>query len=228
MVKLTETSNQDVSALVDDEFVGDSEVRLEGIGGNRESWETWQRYHLVRDVMQQDYTSSLDTDFASRVSRQIEMVELSDEVSEQNVVQPGAYAKPGRSRRKMNIPMLGLGMAASVALASLIGFQYFGAQDNPSPLNSQLSVASSGADAIVVADAASDTSKNGLLPAEFMDVSGTRWRPAIESPRDKQIEQRLNSLLTNHLEQAAMGKVHGILSHSRVVSYDLPANNEGN
>ena len=53
------------------------------------------------------------------------------------------------------------------------------------------------------------------------DSDGTRWRMADnEVPRNDEIEKRLNTLLTNHLEDASMGSVHGLVSHSRVVGYD--------
>jgi len=55
-----------------------------------------------------------------------------------------------------------------------------------------------------------------------MNDAGTRWRSMeSELPRNEDVEKRLNTLLTNHLEDASMGVgVQGMLSHSRVVGYD--------
>ncbi len=240
MAKLTESTNQAVSALVDDETVDNAGALLDEIAGNDESRATWHCYHLIRDVMQRDYSTALRPDLARAISRQLESEEFADEMPGGNVHNLNAYAKKsgvtssGRTgRRSFVMPIAGLGLAASVAVASFVGFQYFSATGQPDVSASDSTIAATGSSESDVVTAQTEpqspeTGQSGLLPRAVLSASGTRWRQATESPRDKLVEQRLNSLLTNHLEDAAMGKVHGILSHSRVVSYDLPVSNEGN
>ena len=49
---------------------------------------------------------------------------------------------------------------------------------------------------------------------------GTHWRDSGKQGHALKVEKQLNSYLTNHLEDAAMGKVSGMISHTRVVGYD--------
>ena len=110
-----------------------------------------------------------------------------------------------------NDAQLALGVPSSIAApdATL-------SQDNPSNLQT----------VSLQQQSESHVSANGLGQ---LDNTGTRWRMNSQVPRNKEIEQRLNTLLTNHLEDASMGRVHGMLSHSKVVSYDaMPEEQEDN
>ena len=106
-------------------------------------------------------------------------------------------------------------MAASVALAAVAGLQL---------LNSQSGANSSDGPQIARLEAGSSTVQTltlteGVVPA-VLTVGGTQWRGVSQEGHTRKVEQQLNSYLTNHLEDAAMGKVKGMISHTRVVGYD--------
>jgi negative regulator of sigma E activity len=107
-----------------------------------------------------------------------------------------------------------LGMAASVALATVAALQLFNRpQSDPAagPEIARLAPGSSTVEPLALT--------GGVVPA-VLTGGGTHWRDSGKQGHALKVEQQLNSYLTNHLEDAAMGKVKGMISHSRVVGYD--------
>ncbi len=206
----------------------------------------WQSMHLTRDVLQADYHSALDAGFAARLSRQIER----EEPPHQDSVVSFAAARDTRRRAPSSStppqsapfslwkPVAGLGLAASLAGAAFLFSQLWKSEASLDQQIAQIAdtPVTAVANTTPVANAVTNTNASDVQTVAFqsgepsMQVgnAGTRWRTDSTLPRNQQIEQRLNTLLTNHLEDASMGRVHGMLSHSRVVSYDsMPAKNEG-
>ena len=195
----------------------------------------WQSMHLTRDVLQADYNSALDANFASKLSLMIDQEEAH---TADNVVSFAA-ARSGRSERKQQAkpiqtapfavwkPVVGLGLAASLAGASFLFSQLWEANQPTQAGSAQ--VAANSAETNNVNTAISTDSRFASFtssPAAMDDV-GTRWRMESERPRNEDVEKRLNALLTNHLEDASMGVgVQGMLSHSRVVGYDSAPDNK--
>ena len=242
-----------LSALADNER-GDNEgmtdAELIGLAcKDKEAMLSWQCAHLTRDVLQADYTAALQPGFAARVSAQIaaeaplqidtdyqmkseRVVSLSD--ARQRAAQ-GKRARQPASRSavpnqnepfKLWKPVAGLGLAASLAGATLLFSQIWQTEKLDGP-----QVAESSGDAVtqpvVIAETDTVIESNDVetLQASVhvsvpMENRGTRWRMDSDLPRNEQIEQRLNTLLTNHLEDASMGRDTGMMSHSRVVGYD--------
>ena len=125
-------------------------------------------------------------------------------------------------------PVAGLGLAASLAGGAFLFSQLW--NENSSLVGgSDQTVATAPAEPSLNAPTTNVPSLNqndiqqvavGSTRSIGVENAGTRWR-SESSQRNKQVEQRLNALLTNHLEDATMGRVQGgMLSHSRVVSYD--------
>ena len=107
-----------------------------------------------------------------------------------------------------------LGMAASVALATVAALQLFNRpQSDPAagPEIARLPPGSSTVEPLALT--------GGVVPA-VLTGGGTHWRDSGKQGHALKVEQQLNSYLTNHLEDAAMGKVKGMISHRRVVGYD--------
>ncbi|OED38278.1 hypothetical protein AB833_20205 [Chromatiales bacterium (ex Bugula neritina AB1)] len=218
---------EQLSAFMDGELAGDAGVFSSFIGSNQSQRNRWQRYHLARDVMQRDYTPALSADFSAELARKLDLEDLPVQAannirSARNVAslssrsrRPGAqsYVQPRATLRNW-ISSAGLAMAASAA-ALFVGVNFSG---NNQPSISQ-SVAQLPAEQIEVP--VTTIPQNHILPAVLVTDVGTRWRGTDESSPDTLVSQRLNSYLTNHLEDTAMTKVHGMLAHSRVVSYDL-------
>ena len=107
-----------------------------------------------------------------------------------------------------------MGIAASVALAAVVAAQLFNSQ------NSQTGGSTTGGPKIARLAPGSSTVEpvtitSGVVPAVLTE-GGTHWR-SDEKRRAVKVEQQLNSYLTNHLENSAVG---GMISHSRIVGYD--------
>lgn len=219
------TNSPDIEALselMDGEYQGNPESLLDKAGCDASCKSTWHHYHLVRDVIQQEYQPALPVDFAARVSREVAR-EDNLSVPVQKVV--SLDSKRSATRKSwftgLGQPLMGLGMAASVAAAGFVAWQLIGTQNQPD--TESISVARLDAPAVVqTAEPATD----GLVPAVYVREAGTRWTATTADARNHQVEQRLNSLLMNHLEDSTMGQVQGMLAHSRVVAYDSVPSNE--
>lgn len=230
---------QALSALVDGEIEGDIDSLLNSASCDETCKAAWKRYHLVRDVMQRDYHPALASGFAARLSDQLALEEnLNTESSgRSNVVAladkksartaGGVHQRQARNSRRTWLPVAGLGLAASVAAAGFMAWQLTGQQntDNGNPIE----VAQVTNDQVLSPDTNEGNNQTLLLadaaPAIYKQELGTRWLATTAEPRNQQVEQRLNSLLINHLEDSTMGRVQGMLTHTRVVAYDsVPVN----
>lgn len=223
----TDSFKENLSAFADDEYAVDRDI-VEFACNDAEARTTWQCVHLMRDVMQADYHSALDVGFAARLAQKIE---LEESVHQSTVVSisSAADAKRAKSTSDRNQqkpfalwkPVAGLGLAASLAGAAFLVPQLL---ESTSPGNQQQLAQ------VPTTERAINGLQSGAQTVAFNRVNdaGTRWRSDSELPRNQQVEQRLNAMLTNHLEDASMGRVHGMLAHSRVVSYDsLSFRNKG-
>jgi len=104
-----------ISALIDGESSSDSEILLDSTVCENECKDTWQRYHLVRDVLQRDYHPSLGADFAKKVSRSLDGENESVESSESNVMSfadktDRLKARRNTGKRPAWLPVAGLGI----------------------------------------------------------------------------------------------------------------------
>ncbi len=140
-------------------------------------------------------------------------------------------------------PVAGLGLAASLAGASFLFSQLWQAnlwkvdQTGADSAQAGQTVASGAGAAAqdstltaatqqntdlleVLSLNAAATGGSGNGGSTTLGNEGTHWRMDDAAARNAEIEKRLNLLLTNHLEDASMGRVHGLVSHSRIVGYD--------
>jgi len=232
-----------LSALADDETLEIAEAELIELAcKDQDAMSAWRCMHLTRDVLQADYTPALSSDFAAQLSDRIaseDSLAIADMESE-GVVSMGA-ARERIARRKTSRsagqqtmassatqnepfrlwkPVAGLGMAASLAGATFLFAQLWQTDQADSGQIAALQNTTIDESLIQTAALTENTEQNAEVAAagEFATQianGGTRWRMDSELPRNKQIEQRLNALLTNHLEDASMGRVTGMLSHSR-------------
>ena len=209
---------------------------------------SWASMHLARDVMQGDYHSALPSDFASRISESIANEEAyamdvdsgyaaTNQLEDNSAgVVSMAQARDKLSRRRDRAnraasqskqpfvlwkPVAGMGLAASLAGAVFVGSQLV---ESEQPDSSSVAAVQQEQSTDVVAIAqqsAIDTQSAATLQAAIRNGSGgTRWRTDQDTSRNDTMEERLNILLTNHLEDASMGNVNGLISHSKVVGYD--------
>jgi len=212
-----------LSSLADGEQAEDSsfaqDAALEMALTDRDARSMWQATHITRDVLQADYHTSIDSDFANRVSALIDQeADIDNVVNINSARHSGAVSSTAAKSATSNSlwqPIAGLALAASIVGAGLI---FIPAWQSEQPDDSAQIASTDNADTTAPAIA---TVAATVPEASELQVAGTRWRMESEVPRNEEVEERLNALLTNHLEDASMGvPVRGMLSHSRVVSYD--------
>lgn len=122
-----------LSALMDEETVDN--VFLQSLSNDKTLQMSWQRYHLIRDVLRGDVGTVINLDIASRVESALEYEALPVE-SEISESQPTPYTWSGMSFWHKVRPWIGqltqISVAACVSLVVVIGVQtYNSAQDQP-------------------------------------------------------------------------------------------------
>jgi sigma-E factor negative regulatory protein RseA len=215
---MSEEDFKSLSLLMDGELPSEESARLirELVKDERLKSE-WTRQHRVRDALQGQLNSALDGGFAARVSAAVDAEptiiapQPLDAVSREADVPAEVVAIPvGRAKRSYNRPLAGLAIAASVAAVSLLALQVLdgGQGGGLLPASPQLA---SGTPLIAVPAGAG---------AQLVSSSGTHWSMPAEAERDAELEQRLNMYLSDHMEQAPINGVQGVLPYSRLVGYD--------
>lgn len=177
---------EQLSALVDGEFEElELELALRRLAKDKELKARWQRYHLISDALKNNLPEVIDMKFADRVSKAID----SEPALKTKTTTP---ISPVSSWYK---PIVGFGLAASVATVALLGMNML--QPDESPTTSSLSAVASSVPVTNVQTSAADQA----------NTAGGR------------LDSRLNSYLVNHNEYASMNRVHGMLPYVRMVGY---------
>jgi sigma-E factor negative regulatory protein RseA len=182
-----------LSAFVDEE-VSKMEVRrlCKGLLSDERELARWTRYCLMRDVLRGNLPAMIDMNFATNVMVRIGMDPLNVEVRQR--VLTDRWLKP----------TAGFGLAASVALAAVIGFQSLTNTSSTPPAVTQV--------AQIPVPAQQTFGKVSLNGARADQFSGNTL---VQSP---EIAARLHSYLVNHSEYAPS---QGMMPYARVVvGYD--------
>lgn len=185
----------------------------------------WARYHMIRDVLKNEPVQA-DPGVASRICAAIadepsysnitpfsgttavrESPELAETVAIQADVAPQAvdHKKPSW----INTGVAGFALAASVALVTVVGLNLFEQQEQP------------GVSQVASIEEVPFTQDNrAVLPvAEFVANTGSYWVSPESSERVSD-EQRLNMMLSQHIENSPTSVREGLLPYSRLVGYE--------
>ncbi len=203
-----------VSALIDGESdAAESAETLRKLGRDARLKAYWERQHLAREALHAELSPALDTGFAARVAAAVE-AEPAILAPQSRPVEPVAPAASGAPSGSVGYrrPLAGLAIAATVAAVSIAALQLF--DGGASPGVPRLAGQSAGQ------PAATTINVTGSSAAQLVSTPGTHWSAPSQTPRDRELEQRLNMYLSDHLEHATIGKVHGMLPYSRLVGYD--------
>jgi sigma-E factor negative regulatory protein RseA len=193
---MTVTKNERLSALVDDE-ADDFECRrlLDELGRNPDDLTRWERYHLIGDAVRGGLRRSANAGFAAGV-----MARIAHEPVPAPVIRTMG--------QRLVKPTAGLAMAASVAVAVLVGVvNVTGTPDADTP-----AVAEAG-------PAAAPAVARGVQVSDATVATATPLAPPALEPMDAS-DARLHSYIVNHAEHAA-GR--GLMPYVRVVGYETPA-----
>ena len=179
-----------LSAFIDEETSQFEAKRVcKRLLGSQGELARWSRYHIARDVLRGNLPTRVDVDFASKVMAKIE--------------QEAPLASGGRDWRRLPLkPVAGFGLAASIAVLTVLGLQTV---TGPSSNLSQVARLSS---------------SPGATPRSFQETSAQPVHLARSSAtrthnHGADMAARLNSYLVNHSEYAP---THGIMPYARVVA----------
>lgn len=186
---------------------------------------TWSRYHLIRDVIRND-SITVDTSLSASISHAIEEEPTYTNVSAIDGRNGGnaaavsstavdsdsdALVSDTQSPQKPSFwrtGLTGLALAASVALATVVGLNFWQGAPN----------AGSGVQSV-----ATTAVPGQVLPqVEYVSNNGTYW-VTPEAKRSADAEKRLNMLLSTHIESSPTAERTGMLPYSRLVGYDTVA-----
>ncbi len=214
---------QNLSELMDNELAPNSRDEiLDHLISDEEAREHWARMHLVRDVVQSEFNPELlDAGFSSRVSAAIldepEPVADSDD---SNIVEAD-FGSP-RKNRSWFRPVGGLAIAATVAAVSVLGLRYLQPVSEP---GAEIAQSTPAVTTTVVASNLPESTQPLPIAPVSVDIqrvnnTGTYWTIDKQRVRNTELEKRLNSYLSDHIEFATMQNVGGMLPYSRLVGYD--------
>ncbi len=197
-----ELAASQLSAMVDEQLdameINLALRRLSRDGGLQARWE---RYHLISDALQGHLPDALDLSFAARIHQAIAAEPL-----------PQPVARPLPAWYK---PVTGFGLAASVALATLVGIRM-----NPPDAPTVSAPLVSSTTPPPPASLAAAPVRSTTIPLQVAALNSS-VNPLAAEPS----AVRLNSYLVNHNGYASMNSVHSMLPYVRMVGYQTAGSN---
>jgi len=187
---MSEHNNEELSALVDGEYEGNSDKVFDDLIRHQEMRETWSRYHLIGDCLREQLPEQISSHVSTAVSNTL--------LNEPTVLAP-------KNTKRFNFkPLAGFAIAASVAMAAVFTVQ------NSNEVNS---VSTSPA---VATNATAPQSQTFSFPNAQVLPASVRKSDTPEEVAN----QRLNNYLMNHNEYRSNGSMNGILPYVRLVTIE--------
>lgn len=158
----------------------------------------WQRYHVIKDVLQDALGPRFSVSFPDRVMQALNR--------EPTILAP---ARRDHHWVKAVKPFVGIGIAAAVASFTFYGLQNFHQQT----------------DIPVINVAERNVNESSLLARQtrIVDYQDTSQHPSgrmrWEGSQDE-LQELLNDYLMNHTEYSAVGSMHGLVPYVRVAGFD--------
>ena len=198
----------------------------------------WERYHLIRDVMRNEPVE-VDSALSLRISAAIadepsysNVTALSGGMSpaETSAAQTDSKVTPIGVMPKWRTSLVGLGIAASVAMVTVVGMNQLQVGNQEGNQSAQVAAATDNVPASVVTaeEAFSQQVPGAPLPqVEFVANTGAFW-VSPDSTKRVEAEEKLNLFLSQHIENSPTTVREGMLPYSRLVGYDeaVPAQSE--
>lgn len=190
----------------------------------------WERYHLIRDVMRNEPVE-VDSALSLRISAAIadepsysNVTALSGGMSsaETSAAQTDSTVTPIGVMPKWRTSLVGLGIAASVAMVTVVGMNQLQEGNQEGNQSAQVAAATDNVPASVVTaeEAFSQQVPGAPLPqVEFVANTGAFW-VSPESTKRVEAEEKLNMFLSQHIENSPTTVREGMLPYSRLVGYD--------
>ncbi|MCG8434815.1 MAG: sigma-E factor negative regulatory protein [Gammaproteobacteria bacterium] len=186
---MTEVLFEQLSALADGELDQvEAELLLARIQRDPELAKAWERYHLTGDAVRRSLAPVHDTDLASRVMAGID--------AEGAVAQSKTDKRLGGAFELLK-PVIGLGVAASVAMVAVMSIQNGGDDTLPSE--------------VVPSAVITQTST-----IDYSRVQPVNWNVTQQA----EVKQQLNAYLINHNLHAGSRRLQGVNPYVHIAAYD--------
>ncbi|MCF2946546.1 transcriptional regulator [Paraglaciecola aquimarina] len=191
---------ENLSALIDGEQLSSDDV-IEAVKGDADLMQKWKSYHLIRDGLRKELPTELNFDIAANVAQALEN-------------EPAILA-PKKTWRELPlvssvIPFAKQGgqmaVAASVAVAMILGVQQMNQTDVEQPFNAAPPILGI---------------KGGLSPVSFEQTRTAPKTDAIEQKR------RIQAYLIDHKEQMRFKTFQAPVVDSDVLPIEETPINEG-
>ena len=197
---MTEKYAEKISMLMDDELRNPEAGNLiDGI--NHDEWlkQCWERYHLISDALKNNLPSLVKHDLGKRLSAALEAEQtyrLNPHKPHHNVT----YLKP----------VMGLALAASVAVVAFLLAPWESATMAPSVLPQQASIAAPAAPA----------PHGGMLASDQLPSAQSVSPPGMQASPELKVEPVLYDYLVDHNEYTDSAYVQSsMLPYVRIVGY---------
>ena len=185
---MSEYNNEELSALIDGEYEGNSDKVFDHLIHDQEMKDTWSRYHLIGDCLREQLPEKISNQVSTTVGNSLR--------NEPTVLAP-------QKSKQFNLkPLAGFAIAASVAMAAVFSVQ------NSNEVNS---VSTSPTLAV---NATAPQSQTFSFPSAQVLPASVRKSDTPEEIAN----QRLNNYLMNHNEYRSNGSMNGILPYVRLVT----------
>jgi len=230
---MKETNKEEVlSRLMDGEWDDlDTSRCIADVCESKEMQDKWARYHMARDVMRGEVVDS-SMSIAAGVS-----AALADEPAYSNIssidsgvgiaqtygsksggqtIHETATASQTKARSRWGMGAAGFGIAASAALATVLGMNFLQDQNSSAPQSLVANVASPAA--VQALPAAIEGQNNGAQ-VDLVSNRGSYW---VSGQDGKRVDgdARLNQFLGDHIEHSVSSDLRGMMPYSRLVGYD--------
>lgn len=127
---MQKTQNADLSALMDGETIANDTVTA--LCQDKDLQRSWQRYHLIRDALQEEVPPQLGADFTAQMANIIDALDAPSalETPLENQPAPSQVSKTLWQKLKpLTMPLMQFGIAASVCLVAVFGVQHYTKQN---------------------------------------------------------------------------------------------------
>ncbi len=200
---MTEKYAEKISMLMDDELHSQEAVNLiDGIKHDEWLKQCWERYHLISDAMKNNLPSLVKHDLGNRLSAALE----DEQTYRLNL------HKPHHNNVTYLKPVMGLALAASVAVVAFLLAPWESATMEPSITPQQVAVQ------------APAPQLGGLLASDQLASGQTVSQPVMQTSRELKVEPVLYDYLVDHNEYTDSAYMQSsMMPYVRIVGYTSSA-----
>jgi sigma-E factor negative regulatory protein RseA len=200
---MTEKYAEKISMLMDDELHSQEAVNLiDGIKHDEWLKQCWERYHLISDAMKNNLPSLVKHDLGNRLSAALE----DEQTYRLNL------HKPHHNNVTYLKPVMGLALAASVAVVAFLLAPWESATMEPSITPQQVAVQ------------APAPQLGGLLASDQLASGHTVSQPVMQTSRELKVEPVLYDYLVDHNEYTDSAYMQSsMMPYVRIVGYTSSA-----